>query len=184
MTSPVTATFNQPVQASTISFTLKSSSGSSVPATISYNSSTNVATLTPSASLAYSTTYTATISGAQNSSGVPMSSAFTWSFGTTASAAPIVTGDTPASGAINVPPNSVLTATFNEAVQPSTISFSLVNSSGSSVPGSVSYNSSTNTATFTPGSSLAMDTAFTAKVSGAEHFWCCYDRPGFVVVHK
>ena len=166
--APVTATFDQPVQASTISFTLKNTSGSTVPATVSYNSSTNVATLTPSAALAYNTTYTATVSGAQNSSGVAMSSAFAWSFTTASSGAPIVTSETPASGTINVPPASALTATFNEAVQASTISFSLVNPAGTSVPGTVSYNTATYTATFTPTASLAMDTVFTAKVSGAQ----------------
>jgi hypothetical protein len=41
-----------------------------------------VATFTPTSSLAASTTYTATVSGAQNSSGTPMSSPFTWSFTT------------------------------------------------------------------------------------------------------
>jgi hypothetical protein len=41
-----------------------------------------VATFTPSSSLAGSTTYTATVSGAQNSSGVAMSSPFSWSFTT------------------------------------------------------------------------------------------------------
>ena len=45
-----------------------------------------------------------------------------------------------------------MTATFNQAVQASTISFMLTTSSGGSVAGTASYNSSTNTATFTPGS--------------------------------
>jgi len=41
-----------------------------------------VATFTPTSSLAGSTTYTATVSGAQNTSGTPMSSPFSWSFAT------------------------------------------------------------------------------------------------------
>jgi hypothetical protein len=43
-----------------------------------------VATFTPTNSLAASSTYTATVSGAQNTSGTPMSGPFTWSFTTTA----------------------------------------------------------------------------------------------------
>ena len=165
-----TAKFNKAVQASTISFTLKNSSGSSVAATVAYNSSNNTATLTPSAALAYSTTYTATVSGAKDSAGDPMTSAVSWSFTTAAAVAPIVTSETPASAATNVAVSTAPTATFNEAVQSSTMSFTLKNSSGSSVAGSVSYNSTTNvtTLTLTPTSALAYNTTYTATVSGAE----------------
>jgi hypothetical protein len=41
-----------------------------------------VATFTPTTALAPSTNYTATVSGAQNISGIPMSSPYTWSFTT------------------------------------------------------------------------------------------------------
>ena len=81
-----TATFNEAVQASTISFTLKSSSGSSVAGSVSCNSTTNVTTFTPTSALASNTTYTATVSGAQSTSGVAMTAPFSWSFTTTASA--------------------------------------------------------------------------------------------------
>ena len=49
---------------------------------VSFNGADTVATFTPSSSLAGSTTYTATVSGAQNASGTPMSSPFSWSFTT------------------------------------------------------------------------------------------------------
>jgi methionine-rich copper-binding protein CopC len=87
---------------------------------------------------------------------------------TNVAAAPTVTSETPASGATNVAVSTALTATFNEAVQSSTISFTLQNSSGSSVAGSVSYNSTTNVATFTPTSALASNTTYTATISGAQ----------------
>src|SRR5208282_1192854 len=80
VSSSVSATFTQAVQASTIGFTLTTSSGTAVAATAAYNSSTNTATLTPSAALAYGTTYTAAVSGAKNSAGVAMSSPVSWSF--------------------------------------------------------------------------------------------------------
>ena len=75
--------------------------------------------------------------------------------GCRAAAAPTVTSETPASGATSVAMSMVPTATFNEAVQASTISFTLKSSSGSSVAGSVSCNSTTNVTTFTPTSALA-----------------------------
>ena len=77
-----TATFSQPVTPGTVSFTVKDSGGNSVAGSVSFNAADTVATFTPSSSLAGSTTYTATVSGAQNASGTPMSSPFSWSFGT------------------------------------------------------------------------------------------------------
>ena len=101
ISSGVTATFNEAVTASTITFTLKNSAGTAVADSVAYNSSTNSVTLTPSAALAYSTTYTATISGAQSSSGVAMTAPFSWSF-TTDPTQPSVSSHTPASGATGV----------------------------------------------------------------------------------
>jgi ELWxxDGT repeat protein len=90
VSTTVTATFNESVQSSTISFVLTGPSGNTVPATVTYNGSTDTATLTPSASLASGTTYTATVSGARDQSGNAMTSPFSWSF-TTASS---VSGET------------------------------------------------------------------------------------------
>ncbi len=167
VSSSVSATFSEAVQASTVGFTLKTSSGTAVAATVAYNSSTNVATLTPSAALAYGTTYTATITGAENSAGVAMSSPVSWSF-TTDAVQPAVASETPLSGATGVAVSSPLTATFNEAVQSSTISFTLTNSAGTAVPATLTYNSSTDTATLTPSSALAYGTTYAATVSGAK----------------
>jgi hypothetical protein len=77
-----TATFSQAVVPNTVSFTLKDSSNNPVAGTVSFNTGNTVATFTPSSSLAASATYTATVSGAQNTSGTPMSSPFSWSFTT------------------------------------------------------------------------------------------------------
>ena len=80
---------------------------------------------------------------------------------------PTVTTETPASGSTAVATNTTVTATFNEAVQSSTIGFNLNSSSGSTVAATVTYNSSTNTATLTPTAALANSTTYTATVSGA-----------------
>jgi hypothetical protein len=77
-----TATFSQPVVPNTVSFTLKDSGGNAVAGAVSFNTGNTVATFTPTNSLAASTTYTATVSGAQNASGTPMNSPFTWNFTT------------------------------------------------------------------------------------------------------
>jgi len=89
----ISFTFSKPVQASTIGFTLTGPGNVAVPGTLTYNSSNNSATFVPTSAvtgtpaLAPGTTYTATVSGAQNISGTPMASPYTWSF-TTAPAPP------------------------------------------------------------------------------------------------
>ena len=82
-------------------------------------------------------------------------------------AGPRVTSESPASEATNVAVSSAVTAAFNEAVQSSSIGFKLTSSAGATVSGSVSYNSTTNLATFTPSTALATGTTYTATVSGA-----------------
>ena len=62
--SSVTATFSRTLQSSTVNantFMLKDPAGNTVPATISYDSSTNVATLDPNAALLYGTIYRAVL---------------------------------------------------------------------------------------------------------------------------
>jgi hypothetical protein len=105
------ATFSQPVTPGTVSFTVKDSGGNSVAGTVSFNGADTVATFTPSSPLAGSTTYTATVSGAQNASGTPMSSPFSWSFTTGAAAqcpCSIWQGGTPA-GAVDAADTSAQT---------------------------------------------------------------------------
>ena len=77
---------------------------------------------------------------------------------------------TPASGATGVSataPN--ITASFNQAVQSGTIALTIQGPGNTSVPGSVSYNAATDTATWAPTSALAASTTYTATVSGAEN---------------
>jgi hypothetical protein len=259
-----TATFSQAVKPSTVSFTVKNSAGKNVPGTVSFNSADTVATFTPGSPLAASITYTATVSGAQNASGTPMKSPYSWSF-TTAATAPgaptgvtatsgngsavvswtapsnggsaitrytvtpyigsaaqtpvTVSGSPPAAsatvtgltngtaytftvsatnaagtGPASAPSNAVTpsvppvvstvspangstgnavsvapTATFSQAVTPGTVSFTMKNSRGKSVAGTVSFNSAHTVATFTPASPLAASTTYTATVSGAQN---------------
>jgi hypothetical protein len=82
--------------------------------------------------------------------------------------APTVTGSTPGSGSSGNPVTVAPTATFSQAVVPSSVSFTLKDSSGNTAAGSVSFNSADTTATFTPSSPLAQNTTYTATVSGAQ----------------
>ena len=165
--STVSATFNEAVQTGTITFTLTPSGGAAVAGTLSYVSSTNTAVFTPSTPLAMNTTYTATVSGAEDADGDPMSGSTSWSF-TTDALQPAVSSHTPASGATGVTVSAAPSATFNEAVQSGTVSFTLATSAGTTVAGTASYNTATNTETFTPTASLAYGTTYTATVSGAK----------------
>jgi methionine-rich copper-binding protein CopC len=86
---------------------------------------------------------------------------------TPAAMIPSVTSANPVNNQTSVPTTSSVSFTFNEAVQPSSIAFALTNSSGNSVPGSVAYNSSTDTATFTPTSTLSSAMTYTGSVTAA-----------------
>ena len=75
----------------------------------------------------------------------------------------------PVSGATNVAVDTVVTATFSEAMNASTITTSSFTLKIGSTPvsGSVSYSAGTYTATFTPSADLTDDTIYTASISTA-----------------
>ena len=83
---------------------------------------------------------------------------------------PTVSSVSPASGATGVAVGSSVTATFSEALDPTTVSgstFSLV-ASGTTTPlaATVSYDGPSKTATLNPSAALANSTAYTATVKG------------------
>jgi len=79
--------------------------------------------------------------------------------------APTVVSTSPAADAIDVPVNTVVTATFSEAMDAATITTGSFTIAG--VVGSVSYNAGTYTATFTPTIDFAYETTYTASLSTA-----------------
>jgi hypothetical protein len=172
----VTATFGGSMNASTITnstFQLSGGGSNPVATTVSYNSSTLTATLVPTQPLAASTTYTATVvggaNGVQDPYGNGLATNYIWTF-TTGVATPVtVVSVSPTAGATLVPATTSVTATFNEAMNASTINTSTFQLSGggsNSVAATVSYNSSTLTATLVPTHALAYNTAYTATVVG------------------
>ena len=79
---------------------------------------------------------------------------------------PVVSGQTPASGATGVSVSVKPTATFSEAVQPATISFSVKDAGNVAVLGASSYDAPSRTATFTPSAALTSSAVYTATMSG------------------
>ena len=79
---------------------------------------------------------------------------------------PVVISTSPASGETDVPIVKIITATFNEAIDPSTITQSSFTLQGiSPVTGTVSYTG--RTASFNPTSLLDANTTYTAKITTA-----------------
>ncbi|MES2543498.1 MAG: Ig-like domain-containing protein [Bacteroidota bacterium] len=162
----ITAKFNMGMNAATInttSFTLKQGT-TGITGIVSYTGTT--ASFNPSANLLPNTVYTATITVvAKNPAGVALANDYVWTFTTGIALAPLVTSTDPINNATGVVLNKTVTATFNMAMNPSTIntsSFTLKQGT-TSVAGTVSYLG--NTASFNPNSNLSANTTYTATIT-------------------
>ena len=96
--SAVTAVFNEPIDAATVSgatVELRNAGGTLIAATVTYNSGSRTATLQPTALLTVSTTYTATIRGGttdpavKDVAGNRLAANVVWSFTTAATNPPV-----------------------------------------------------------------------------------------------
>src|SRR6202166_4175525 len=180
----ITATFSKPKDPSTITasgtFTVAVAGvgGAAVAGTVSYTG--NIATFKPTANLAASTQFTATITvAAKDLSGNALAVGAApnpWSFTTGTgpnTTAPTITLTSPANAATGVALNAAVNATFSTAMNPLTITapgtftLSVAGANGAAVTGTVTYNSQTNIATFTPSANLTASTEYTATVSNA-----------------
>ena len=76
---------------------------------------------------------------------------------------------TPPNGDVGVCPNTaIVSATFSKTMNPATLTtstFTLTAAGGATVAGAVTYVAATNIATFTPSSSLALNTVYTATIT-------------------
>ena len=168
----IAATFSEAMDASTVNtntFTVKQGT-TPVAGTVTYAGTT--ATFTPASPLASSSAYTATITtGAKDLAGNAVANAFGWSFTTGLTAdttAPTVSSSQPANGATSVALNQKVAATFDEAMDPSTIGASFTLKQGTTlIPGAVTYAAVGTTATFTPATNLAPSTVYTATITTA-----------------
>jgi hypothetical protein len=168
----ITASFSLAMNPATIdgtTFTLTGPGTAPVTGVVTYSGST--ATFTPATALALNTLYTATITtGATDTFGNALASNFVWTLRTTttACAGPTVISVAPTAGATGICPNTLVTATFSQAMQSSTIStttFTLTGPGLTAVPGTVTYVASSDVATFIPNNPLALGTLYTATIT-------------------
>jgi hypothetical protein len=80
---------------------------------------------------------------------------------------PVVVDRSPGIDVVSVVTNSVVKATFDEAITPASLSFTLTGPSGA-VAGTKSWDAATRTATFTPSAALAAAKVYTASVSASD----------------
>jgi len=183
-----------PGSINTNNFVITAPGALAVSGTVRLDGSGTTATFNPDAKLAASTLYTATVTtGAKSARQDPskrddddehdehgdasladqgLARNYQWTFTTGATVdktAPRVTSTTPADTATAVLTNSTVTATFSEAMAPSTITsatFTVQGPGASAVAGAVSYDATTNIASFTPTAVLASGTTYSATIVG------------------
>ena len=175
----LTAKFSQDMLASSINSTSFSvACPASTPVTgaitVTYDASSRLAVLRHANNFPATTTCVATITkDVKNSTGLAMANNFTWSFITAAGAdttPPTITATSPANTAVGVCTTKNVTITFSEPMDASTITattFNVTNPSNALVPGAITYDVLSNSATFTvsnpPGFSAS--TLYTAHVT-------------------
>jgi hypothetical protein len=177
----ITAAFSEAMSAATVTstsnFLITLPSGSLVTAlSITYDATKHIALFTPSANLLSNTTYTGTITtGALSEAGVAMAADYVWSFKTGAAVdnvAPLLLNTGPTNSDMSVPTTQIITATFNEPMDPTTITpltFTVSKVTGtivSAITGSITYAGTT--ASFTPTSQLAYAATYSAVIAASD----------------
>ncbi|MFO0744230.1 MAG: Ig-like domain-containing protein [Myxococcota bacterium] len=169
--APISATFSEPMNATTLTtttFTLRQD-GALVPGSVFYVGLTAV--FTPTDPLESDLPFTATVSRTVTDlAGNAMAADYSWSF-TTGTApdleAPLVSSTVPVAGAIGVALDTTLSATFSEPMSPATLStasFELFRGA-TAIAGSVTYVGVT--ASFDPTALLDAQTSYTARITTA-----------------
>ncbi len=176
----ISATFSEALEPASISgltFELVDSNNVPIPAAVAYDPATFTATLTPSAQLSLASAYTATLRGGETEptirdlAGNALPANVAWTFTTLAPdvTPPTVTGRAPSDGAIDVPTNASVLATFSEAMDPATLdatTFELRDEGGALVPAAISYTAGNLTASLVPVDPLATGITFTVTLRG------------------
>lgn len=161
LSSKITIKFSNTLKSSSVTastcYLRVTSSGTSVPAAVTYSSSSRTVTITPSDPLKSNTQYTVYVtSGVKDSDGMAFSGT-SWKFRTKTETIS-VTDFRPLANAAGVSIRPTITCTFSGAMDSATLrnaNFYLRKySTGESIPASVSYNSATRSATLTPASPL------------------------------
>ncbi len=171
----VTVAFSEPMDVLSITASnIRLACPATVPitATVGYTVLGNVATLTPAASLPANTVCTGTVTtGVRDVRGNTMLLPYVWTFTTGAApdtAAPTVIATFPLANATAVPVNTIVTATFSEAMNPLTITTAnvkLVCPGTVPVIGTVGYAVNGSVMTFLPLAPLPGSSVCTATIS-------------------
>jgi hypothetical protein len=162
----VTATFSEPMDASTITtetFTL-THGGTPVTGMVTYSDADSTATFAPDDKLAAGVLFVATVTtGVKDRAGNPLSIAHSWSF--TTEPPPTVASTVPTNNDNSIPLGANVTATFAKAMDESSISTSTftLKQGASDIAGTVTY--SGQVAVFDPSSNLAPNTSYTATIT-------------------
>lgn len=172
--SIVTVTFNEAVDAATVtssSFTVTGAAQAAVVGTVTLNAAGDTASFVPGSDFGATTVYTATITTAVTDvEGAALAADFVWTFTTSAVAditAPTVVSTYPVDGATAFAINRSISADFSEVLNPATVSdtsFTL-SEGANAVAGVVTYNNKT--ATFNPSVNLMATTVYTATLTTA-----------------
>lgn len=168
----ITATFNEEMNAATITPNLLTLQGAAaggrgaedVSGVLSYDEATNTLTFEPGSNLLPSTTYTVRIAPtAKDEMGNALQAPYVWTFST--GEAPSVVLTDPLNLASNIALDKVISLTFSVPMDPSTITSSTFTLSDGTtdVPGTISYTGTV--ATFTPTADLMPETVYTATIS-------------------
>ena len=169
ISTPITVNFSEVMDAETITsatFTVRSGS-TDVPGTVSYSGTT--ATFTPAGNWAYSTSYTAMVTtGARDLAGNALASNYIWNFDTGSAldtTPPTVVSTNPLKNATGVAVNASISVTFSEEMDASSIVAAafILTGGGNNLPCMVNYSGAQ--ATFTPTSTLASNTTYTATMT-------------------
>lgn len=173
ITEPVSATFVSPLNPTTVTadaFTLlRTDLAEPVEAEITYDAAARTLTLKPAVALASSTVYTATLDTAlRDTTGHALAADVSWSFTTAADTdPPHVVHRNPLPDAIDIPTNPLVTARFNEHMDPATItttSFRLLGPGSAAVAATVEYNASNLQAVLLPSSALLPNSTYVVRV--------------------
>jgi hypothetical protein len=150
--------------------TAKAAGDEEIEGEVSYDSLDDTAIFTPAGNFLPDTEYCATLTtDIEDIYGNPLPEDVSWCFMTgNTGHAPTILSTSPADGATDVAINAVITATFSAAMDPSTITaatFTVKDSIGDPVAGTVTYDEASLTATFTPSGYLAPATTFTITLT-------------------
>lgn len=172
----ITATFSEAMDAPTITTTTFTLQIGTTPVAGTVTLVGKTAVFVPAALLTVNSMYSAIVTtGVKDMNGNPMARNYVWCFTTGATVdvlAPTVLSTQPGTDATGVAINQSINATFSEAMAPSTLNsttFTLTGPNQLTIAGLITYDSTSNIASFKPSAPLAENTTYAAAITtGAE----------------